>query len=65
MEVISIIHAIFFPGIIIFNFSHFNLIFVVGVLGTRSLDGFLGLGACCAGSSGFFGFGALYINIDI
>ena len=45
----------FFPGIIIFNLSYFNLIFVVGVLGTRSLDGFLGLGPVVLGLRVFLG----------
>ena len=64
---------IFFPGLLFLIFSYFGSFMVVwglGFWGWGLILGFfgwgfqlMGFGACGVGPSGFFGVGALYINI--
>ena len=59
---------IFFPRVILYTFFLFLLIcgaLGFGALGLGSYIGLsgLGFGACGVEPSGFFGYGALYINI--
>ena len=66
--------AEYFPGFILYTFSHFCSFMVVcglGFLGWVLELGFwgwgfqlMGFGACGVGPSGFFGVGALCINIE-
>ena len=66
----AIPNAIFFPRVILSTFVSNYCSWWFGILGSGSWIGFLGwgfqlmgFGACVVGLSGFYGVGALYINI--